>query len=174
MTAREQPTMRFGIVATLVLLAGSARADQVESELGFGLSGGVNAGNVRTGTLWLRSPIKLRADWAAFIEEDRSRRYRIGLEVPLAERIALGIRPGIDFPMTLAGQHFVFGLGLRSYLTPYTLHGAEAQLTWQREILKGLTVDAGLSTTAFFFGNDLPNTGAIVEFQGLAGLRLPL
>ena len=71
---------------------------------------------------------------AAFIEEDYSRRYRIGIEVPLHERIALGIRPAW-ISARVSGQPFAIGLGLRSYVTPYTLHGAEAQVSWRLKLL---------------------------------------
>ena len=97
-----------------------APTEQVEAELGASMTAGLMAGNVADGTLWMGSTLKLRADWAAFIEEDYSRRYRIGIEVPLHERIALGIRPGVDFPFKVSGQPFAIGLGLRSYV--YAIH----------------------------------------------------
>jgi hypothetical protein len=65
-------------------------------------------------------------------------------------------------------------LGLRNYVTPYTLHGAEVQVSWRPSLIGKLQLDAGFSASAFFFGNDLPGNGALIEFQGGAGLRLPL
>ena len=166
--------MRTLTLLLITLTASTAPAEQVEAELGASMTAGLMAGNVADGTLWMGSTLKLRADWAAFIEEDYSRRYRIGIEVPLHERIALGIRPGVDFPFKVSGQPFAIGLGLRSYVTPYTLHGAEAQVSWRPKLLDALELDVGGSARAFFFGNDLPDDGAVIEFQASVGLRLPL
>lgn len=166
--------MRAFFLSFALLAATNASAKQVETELGFSLVAGAMAGNVAAGTLWMGSPFKLRADWAAFIEEDMSKRFRIGLEVPLHERIALGFRPGFDFPVTIMGMPFCVGLGLRNYVTPYTLHGGEVQVSWRPSLIGKLQLDASFSATAFFFGNDLPANGALIEFQGGAGLRLPL
>jgi len=166
--------MRALLCSALLLGASTASGKQVEAELGVGLVTGLMAGNVASGTLWMGSPFKLRADWAAHIEEDYSRRYRIGLEVPLHERIALGIRPGVDFPFKVIGYPFSIGLGLRSYVTPYTLHGVEGQLSWRPKLLGKVELDAGGSASAFFFGNDLPSQGALIEFHGHLGVRLPL
>lgn len=168
--------IRMRALLCLILLVGSTQAfaEQVEAELGTSLTTGLMAGNVASGTLWMGSTLKLRADWAAFIEEDYSRRYRIGLEVPLHERIALGVRPGMDFPFKVMGYPCAVGLGLRSYITPYTLHGVEGQVSWRPKLLEKIHLDAGFSASAFFFGNDLPTDGALIEFQGSVGVRLPL
>ena len=166
--------MRALLCFGLLFASTGAGAEQVEAELGTSLTTGLMAGNVASGTLWMGSTFKLRVDWAAFIEEDYSRRYRIGLEVPLHERIALGLRPGIDFPFKVMGYPCAVGLGLRSYITPYTLHGVEGQVSWRPKLFESIHLDAGLSASAFFFGNDLPTDGALIEFQGSIGVRLPL
>jgi hypothetical protein len=166
--------MRGLTVALSLLLASTGQAEQIEAEIGGGLVAGMMAGNVASGTLWMGSAFKLRAQWAAFIEEDYGKRWRIGVEVPLHERIALGIRPGLDFPVRLFGLPFCIGLGLRSYVTPYTLHGVEGQVSWRPKLMGGIELDAGGSASAFFFGNDLPTNGAIIEFQASLGLRVPL
>ncbi len=166
--------MRAMVIAFVVFVGTNASAKQVEAELGIGAVTGLVVGNVSDGTLWMGSPLKLRVDWGAFLEEDRSKRWRLGIEVPLHERVALGLRPGLDFPLTVIGQSFVLGLGLRNYLTPYTLHGGEVQLFWTPRLLDTIHLVAGGTVSAFFFGNDLPTNGALIEFQGLAGVRLPL
>ena len=166
--------MRALVVACIVVFAWSASAKQVEAELGVSSVTGLLVGNVSDGTLWMGSPLKIRVDWAAFIEEDRSKRFRLGIEVPLHERVALGLRPGVDIPLKIIGQPFILGLGLRAYVTPYTLYGGEAQVSWAPRLLGIIQLRAGGSVSAFFFGNDLPTNGALVEFQGLLGVRLPL
>ena len=166
--------MRAGIMSVILVLSAPVAAKQVEAEIGVGAVTGLMVGNVADGTLWMGSTLKLRADWAAFIEEDRSKRYRLGIEVPINERVALGLRPGLDFPITIVGQSMTVGLGLRSFVTPYTLHGFEAQVAWVPKLLGVIHLNLGGSMTAFFFGNDLPSEGALVEFQGLAGVRIPL
>jgi len=167
--------MRAVVVACIVVFAWNASAKQVEAELGMSSVTGLFVGNVSDGTLWMGSPLKIRVDWAAFIEEDRSKRWRLGVEVPLNESVALGLRPGVDIPLNIVGQPFILGLGLRSYVTPFTLHGAEVEVAWTPRLLGIIKLMAGGSVSAFFFGNDLPtNNGALVEFQGLLGVRLPL
>ncbi len=166
--------MRAVVVACIVVFACSASAKQVEAELRVSSVTGLLVGNVSDGTLWMGSPLKIRVDWAAFLEEDRTKRWRFGIEVPLHERVALGLRPGVDFPLKIVGQPFMLGLGLRSYVTPYTLHGGEVQVSWTPRLLGIIQLMAGGSVSAFFFGNDLPSNGALVEFQGLLGIRLPL
>jgi hypothetical protein len=167
-------TMRGLAVVAWLLFSAPAQGRQVEAVFDTGLVGGLVVGNVSDGTMWTLSTLKLRADWSAFIEEDRTKRWRIGIEVPLHERVALALRPGIEFPLELLERSISIGLGLRSYIVPYTLHGAEAQVTGRIMLFGDLQVLAGVSLTAFFFGNDLPPSGALVEFQGFAGLRLDL
>ena len=71
--------MRAVVVACIVVFAWNASAKQVEAELGMSSVTGLFVGNVSDGTLWMGSPLKIRVDWAAFIEEDRSKRWRLGV-----------------------------------------------------------------------------------------------
>ena len=137
------------------------------------MTAGLMAGNVADGTLWMGSTLKLRADWAAFIEEDYSRRYRIGIEVPLHERIALGIRPGVDFPFKVSASPLrsAWSAQLR-YAVHVAWRGGAGLMATETARRPRSSTSAG--QPAFFFGNDLPDDGAVIEFQASVGLRLPL
>jgi len=157
------------------LLAPSpVRAEQVEPSIGADLEFGIQLGNVSDGTAILLAPPKMRIDWSAFIEENQRWRYRLGLVLPLAGRLALGLRPGIDLPFTLGASRFELSAGLRAYLVPYTLWGVEVGTSWERTVVEKLAIRAGGGVVAQFFGNDLPADGAIVQIFATAGLRMPL
>jgi hypothetical protein len=165
----------LGLVAMAGLFAPPpAHADQVEPSIGAGLELGLQLGNVSDGTAILLAPPKMRIDWSAFIEENRRWRYRIGLVVPMAGRLALGLRPGIDVPFSLGSSRFELSAGLRAYLVPYTLWGVEVGTSWERTLFERLVVHAGGGVVAQFFGNDLPTDGAIVQIFASGGVRMPL
>jgi hypothetical protein len=161
---------------SVMVVSGStvAHADQVEASVGAGLELGLELGNVSDGTAIFLAPPEMRLDWSAFIEENRRWRYRLGLVVPMAGRLALGLRPGIDLPFTVGDQRFDLNVGLRAYLVPYTLWGVEAGVSWERAIVDRLMLTAGGGVVAYFFGNDLPPGGAIVEISANCGVRMAL
>jgi hypothetical protein len=166
--------VRWLFLASL-LLSSRAVAEQVESQFGVLLEKGVSFGTGADGVISLTAPAHLNLEWSAFIEEDYRKRWRLGLVVPLQQRVALGLAPGLTIPLKpIFRQSFELGVGLRGFITPYTLYGAAVEFAWRPKLSGIVDGVIGLVTDLYFFGNDLPTDISFYRLQLQFGLRFGL
>lgn len=166
--------MRWLFLASL-LFSSRAVAEQVEPQFGLLIEKGVSFGTGSDGVISRTAPAHLNLELSAHLEEDYRKRWRLGLIVPLQQRVALGLAPGITIPLKpIFNQPFELGLGARGFITPYTLYGAAVELTWRPKLTGIVDGVVGVVTDLYFFGNDLPTDISFYRFQLQFGLRFGL
>jgi hypothetical protein len=74
----------------------------------------------------------------------------------------------------MAGDRFVVDIGLTSILTPGSLYGACAGLTYRLPISKKTQVTLGPEGDFYFLGSDLPDGVVIWQLRLQGGLRVDL
>lgn len=166
--------MRWLFLASL-LFSSRAVAAQVEPQFGLLLEKGFSFGTGTDGVISRSAPAHLNLELSAYIEEDFRKRWRLGLVVPMQQRVALGLAPGITIPLKpVFSQPFELGLGLRGFISPYTLYGAAFELAWRPKVSGIIDGSVGLVTDLYFFGNDLPTDISFYRLQLQIGLRFEL
>lgn len=166
--------MRWLFLASL-LFSSRAVAEQVEPQFALMLEKGIGFGTSADGVISKVAPANLNLELSAYIEEDFSKRWRLGLVVPIQQRVALGLAPGITLPLKpVMGRPLELGLAVRGFISPYTMYGPAVDMTWRPRIVGIIDGTVGLIADFYFFGNDLPTDVATYRIQLQLGLRFHL
>ncbi len=117
--------MRWLFLASL-LFSSRAVAEQIEPQFALMLEKGVGFGTSADGVISRVAPANLNLELSAYVEEDFSKRWRLGLVVPLQQRVALGLAPGLTLPLRpVLGRPLELGLAVRGFISPYFVTDAD-------------------------------------------------
>lgn len=171
MSRRSRRTASFALAAAAfcaAVLPARAQAQEYLYGADLGLSSGIEGG--AEGILRLtRTRLRLGVD--ARIDESPDDILEVGLLAEIAPRSGFGADARYA---RMAGEHFVFDAGITSILTPGSLYGACAGVTYRLPISKKVQITLGPEGDFYFLGSDLPDGTVIWQFRLQGGLRVDL
>jgi hypothetical protein len=165
---RAAAAIAIATVTGSLFVEGTADAQQYLYGADAAISSGIEGGG--DGILRMtRTRLRLGAD--ARIDESPDDILEVGLLAEILPKSGFGADARYA---RMAGERFVVDVGLTSILTPGSLYGACAGLTYRLPISKKTQVTLGAEGDFYFLGSDLPDGVVIWQLRLQGGLRVDL